>query len=326
MFVTLFFPVIFLRLRISATGPMIHTKHIVLLKAFHVLQRYRKGQKISQRIELKVETGSVNNIVDNDVIKISISPEKTFDMPLVGIGRSTRSAGLTENEIRVLKDINFDHYRVDLYLFSTDWREEADKAADEALKLNYPLELALFFDENTIRQSDDFISWIKDRKPVVSVISLFHTNEAATPDRLTDYVAPGLKRTLPQVSIVCGTNANFAQLNGNFPSSGFIDQICYSVHPQEHASDNSTLVENLRAQSDSVISARHYSGGKKIMVSPVNMQRRFNANIENFEHVKHYESMPSQVDTRQMSLFCAGWTAGSLKYLGEAGVKGITYL
>jgi hypothetical protein len=26
-----------------------------------------------------------------------------------------------------------------------------------------------------------------------------------------------------------------------------------------------------------------------------------------------------------MSLFCAGWTAGSLKYLGEAGAKGITF-
>jgi hypothetical protein len=26
-----------------------------------------------------------------------------------------------------------------------------------------------------------------------------------------------------------------------------------------------------------------------------------------------------------MSLFCAGWTAGSIKYLGEAGVKGVTY-
>ena len=81
-------------------------------------------------------------------------------MPLVGIGRSTRTVALTENEIGVLRNINFDHYRVDLYLFSADWREEADKAADEAAKLNYPLELALFFDENSMRQSDDFVTWI----------------------------------------------------------------------------------------------------------------------------------------------------------------------
>ena len=285
----------------------------------------RKGEKISQKIELKVETGNVSTIGDDDEIKISVSPEKTFDPPLVGIGRSTRSFTLTENEVAVLKKINFDHYRVDLYLFSADWREVADKAAEEVAKLNYPLEIALFFDENFMRQSDDVVTWISYRKPGISIISLLHKTEAATPDLITDYVAPRLKKTLPQARIVCGTNANFAQLNGNFPSSGFIDQICYSVHPQEHASDNSTMVENLRAQSDSVFSARHYSVGKDILVSPVNIQRRFNANIENFETVKNNDSMPSQVDTRQMSLFCAGWTAVSLKYLGEAGVKGVTY-
>ena len=260
-----------------------------------------------------------------DEIKISISPDKSFDMPTVGIGRSSRTVAITENEIGVLRNISFDHYRVDLYLFNSDWREKAAMAADEAAKLNYPLELALFFDENFMRQSDDFTAWIEDRKPVVAVISLFHRTEAATPDWLTDHIVPRLKQIFPQVMIACGTNANFAQLNGHFPSSGLVDQICYSIHPQEHASDNSTLVENLRAQSDSVLSARHYSGGKDILVSPVNIQRRFNANIENFETVKHHDSMPSQVDTRQMSLFCAGWTAGSLKYLGEAGAKGVTY-
>ena len=35
-----------------------------------------KGEKISQRIELKVETAIVNSLGDNDEIKISISPEK----------------------------------------------------------------------------------------------------------------------------------------------------------------------------------------------------------------------------------------------------------
>ena len=103
------------------------------------------------------------------------------------------------------------------------------------------------------------------------------------------------------------------------------DLVCYSVHPQEYDYDNSTMVKNLIFQADTVISASHYSGGMDFKVSPVNLHRWFNANIENFETVKHHESMPSQVDSRQMSLFCAGWTAVSLKYLGEAGAKGITY-
>ncbi len=285
----------------------------------------RKGQKISQKIELKVESGIEGTIPENDKIMISLTPEMNFSMASIGIGRSTRSVPLSDTEIRVIKDLNFDHYRVDLYLFKPDWRKEADEAAAEAIKLKFPLELALFFDENFIRQSHDLLAWIAARKPGVSVISLFHKAEAVTPLQLTDLIAPKLKQVLPHVRIACGTNANFAQLNGNFPSSGYIDQICYSVHPQEHASDNSTLIENLRAQSDSVRSAGYYSGGMDIMVSPVNIQRRFNANIENFESIKICQSMPSPVDTRQMSLFGAGWTTGSLKYLGETGVKGITF-
>ena len=35
--------------------------------------------------------------------------------------------------------------------------------------------------------------------------------------------------------------------------------------------------------------------------------------------------LPSQVDPRQMSLFGAGWTLGSLKYVCESGVRSVTY-
>lgn len=227
----------------------------------------RTGQKISQRIELKVEPGIINNIRDGAEIRITVSPDDTFAFPLLGIGRSTRPVMLTENEIGILKEINFDNYRVDLYLFKTDWYQVADKANDEAIKLKYPLEFALFFDENWIVQSDDFISWVTDRQPLISAIMLFHRTESSTPSHITDSVAPKLKRALHDVRVGCGTNANFAQLNRQFPSSGFIDLVCYSIHPQEHASDNSTLVENLRAQSDSVLSARYYSGGMDIVVS-----------------------------------------------------------
>ena len=100
--------------------------------------------------------------------------------------------------------------------------------------------------------------------------------------------------------------------------------LCYSVHPQEHASDNATLVENIIGQAFTVESARQFAEGKGIWISPVNLQRRFNANIENYETPIEGQPFPPQADTRIMSLFGACWTAGSLKYLGESGVTGIT--
>ena len=37
------------------------------------------------------------------------------------------------------------------------------------------------------------------------------------------------------------------------------------------------------------------------------------------------DQLPSQVDERQMSLFGAGWTLGSLKYLCESCPQSLTY-
>jgi hypothetical protein len=175
------------------------------------------------------------------------------------------------------------------------------------------------------KQYNEFIDWISGAHITIALIVLYHKTLRSTPDLLTDKIAPLLKKALPGVKIGCGTNAGFAQLNRNRPESVHNDCICYSIHPQEHASDNTTLVENLQAQKYTVESAMQFSNGKEIWISPVNIQRRFNANIENYEKPASGRDFPPQVDSRQMSLFAACWTAGSLKYLSEAGVKGVTF-
>ena len=111
----------------------------------------------------------------------------------------------------------------------------------------------------------------------------------------------------------------------NYPDLNKADLFVYSVHPQEHASDNNTLVENLKGQYYTVESAKQIARGKGIWISTVNLQRRFNANIENYEPLHSGNEIPAQVDTRIMSLFGACWTTGSLKYIFEAGVRGSTY-
>lgn len=285
----------------------------------------RKGEKISQRIEFKAAGGDLSETYVSDEIYISVNPLEPIPIPDIGIGRSTRPVPLTKDEIHILRDIPFDHYRVDLYLFSETWRVEADLAAKEAEQLNYSLELALFFDENSISQLKDFISWVTCIKSRVAVICLFHKSEAVTTDLMLDTIAPGLKKVLPEVVIGCGTNANFAQINRKITNNPNAECIVYSIHPQEHASDNATIVENLQGQAYSVWSARQFAFTREIRVSPVNLQRRFNANIENFETPLSANIFPPQVDTRIMSLFGVCWTAGSLKYLCDSGVNGITF-
>jgi hypothetical protein len=284
-----------------------------------------KGEKISQGIELKAEGNIFTEKNKNSNITLSIYPDIKFDLPKIGIGRSSRPEPLTDNEIEILGRLRFDHYRVDLHLFSDEWVIIAEQAANEASKAGYPLEVVLFLDENSLSQSEKFIFWTSTNKPEIAVIILFHKTDSSTPDILTDKIAPLLKKALPGIKIGCGTNANFAQINRNRPGSIHNDYICYSIHPQEHASDNLTLTENLSPQADTVESALHFPNLKDIWVSSVNIQRRFNPNSENYETFYTGDTMPPQVDSRQMSLFGACWTAGSLKYLCGSGARGITY-
>jgi D-apionolactonase len=285
-----------------------------------------KGDHVSQRIKFKTHGGSGEKKEVEEDIKIKINHEDQSDLPLLGIGRSTRSEPLMESEIRILRKLRFDHYRVDLYLFENDWKEKGFLAALEAEKLNYKLELVLFFDEKAVNQVSGLIRWINQIHLEIAVITIFHKSYYSTPDSLIDVLAPFLKNSLPGIKICCGTNANFAQLNRERPGSVFNDYLCYSVNPREHASDNITLIENLKGQLYTAESAGQISGGKGIWISPVNFCRRFNANIETFETICTGNNFSPQVDPRLMSLFGACWIAGSIKYLSESSVAAITYL
>jgi D-apionolactonase len=101
--------------------------------------------------------------------------------------------------------------------------------------------------------------------------------------------------------------------------------VCYSINPQVHAFDNQSLVETLATQADTVTSTRAFAGTLPIYVSPVTLQPRFNPNATGPEPEPAPGELPSSVDPRQMSLFGAGWTLGSVKYLAQAGAAAITY-
>jgi D-apionolactonase len=285
----------------------------------------QKGEKVSQKIELKVLVDDISENIESGQVSISIDTEKIRPFPMIGIGRSTRPAPLTEGEVRILKRIPFDHYRIDVYLFRNDWKAQLKNGLNEAASLGYKVELALFFDDNFDVQIGEFLKLITALTANIAVVLLFHRTFLSTPDVLIDNVAPLLKGSMPLTTVGFGTNANFAQLNRKRPETGNADYICYSIHPQEHASDNMTLVENLQAQRDSVESAASFSNKKEIWVSPVNIQRRFNANTSTFEPFGEETDFPPQVDSRLMSLFGGCWTAGSLKHLISGGIKGVTY-
>jgi hypothetical protein len=134
-----------------------------------------------------------------------------------------------------------------------------------------------------------------------------------------------LREQAPNALFAGGTNANFCELNRFRPAGSPQDGIVYSINPQIHAFDELSLAENIAGQAETVRTAHTYSDGRPVIVSPVTFKQRFNAVAAGEQPEPVSGVLPPQVDPRQMSLFGAGWTVGSLHRLIESGVAAATY-
>jgi len=287
--------------------------------------KIEKGTIINQSVTFRAENIRAEKIADDDITCIDICHEESKRLPDLGIGRATGRPHLTEAETEILRPLRFDHYRIDIHLFAEGWESSADEAVRESEMLSYKCELALFFSENFGKEAEYLIDWLKKKEINISCVLVYHKNYPSTPFKLARHVIPLLIEKFPGIRTGTGTNANFAQLNRNRPGDDYATITTFSIHPQEHASDNLTLVENLAAQEWAAKSALGFAGERSIRVSPVNIQRRFNANQANIKESTDGIVCPTDVDARMMSLFGGCWTAISLKYLCSSDISGITY-
>ena len=152
---------------------------------------------------------------------------------------------------------------------------------------------------------------------------LFSVNEPVTAEAVLATAPDILRKALPQTRIGAGTNYNFTELNRNRLATTGLDFISYSVHPQVHAFDNRSMVETLDTQGDTVQTAGTFVGSVPIHVSPVTLRQRVNPYAH--DPKDRVQTNNQKADPRQPSLWAAGWTLGSIKYLAEAGAAAITY-
>ncbi len=250
----------------------------------------------------------------------------TLPQPLsqLGLGVASHGKPLSTTELSRLRMLHLSHLRVDLIL-SSQYQQHLQQATNEANALGLALEIALFLSDTAAAELRALRTVLEQYSPRVSTWLIFHVNEAVTGapwirlarEYLTDYA--------PQAAFAAGTNSYFTDLNRGRPPIVELDRITYSVNPQVHAFDNSSLVEAAATIAATVESAHALSGGKPIMISPVTLKPRFNPVAAGPPPVMLPGELPPQIDPRQMSLFGAAWTLASLKYVMESGVMSVTY-
>ncbi|MEX1019145.1 MAG: hypothetical protein WDZ49_05770 [Litorilinea sp.] len=259
---------------------------------------------------------------------LSLASQPTGNLPRVGLCRADHGEELSMTEISRLRALAPAHLRVELYPQSRAFVGVLAAAWREAAFLGAQLEVALFLSGDAARAAEQLgyvARAVGEFNPDISHWLIFHQEEASTTAPWLEQARDILKTITPQARFIAGTNAYFTDLNRNRPPVAVADGISFTINPQVHAFDNQSLVETLETQATTVTSAAHFAGDLPIYVSSVTLRPRFNPNATGSEPDPAPDTLPDAVDPRQMSLFGAAWTLGSVKYLAQGGAASVTY-
>jgi hypothetical protein len=246
-------------------------------------------------------------------------------MPRIGLGAASHDQPLSQKELARLKALHLAHLRVDLKLWQPDYPASLRRAADEAAALDIPLEAAVHLSDAAESELAGLRTLLDEVKPAIWAWLVFQQNEKSTSEKWIKLAREHLADYDPAAKLGSGTNIFFTDLNRGRPPVQALDLVCYSINPQVHAFDNASLAETLEAHGPTVASTRHFSGDLPLAVTPVTLKMRFNPHATGPEPPPRPDELPAAVDVRQMSLFGAGWTLGSIKYLAESQADSTTY-
>lgn len=277
-------------------------------------KQMKKGDRIVQSVHLKVFGDLLQEDVGDEAVSFSIENMKGMQLPAVGIPLS--DVTVTPQQRECMTALAPDFVSVTIKEL-----QDIDRRIPEALQLNRPLEIKLF--PGTSAAGDLVLALKAFALNIVQVVVLVE-GKRSTDAVLVDALVPLLRKHLPKAKIGSGTDAFFTELNRSPTPASSLDFLSFSVNPQTHASDLRTMTENLVAHRDVVESCRALSGGRDVRVGPVTLRMRWNPDATSDEKPIH-GALPANVDERQLSLYAAGWTLGSLKYLTNSGARSVTY-
>lgn len=257
----------------------------------------KKGEKIFQKITLNI-SGQPAIQKNRPVFR-----EEKIPLPKLGYGSSD---ALSETSLHLLRQIPFDHYRVELRTTEPGWQQKLIQCTAEAENLEARLELILFLKEDKV---DEIVAALLPVQNRIGCILPLQEYKKVTPVT----IANRLKQRLPGIKIGYGTDAYFAELNRARPAGLSFDFISFSMNPQVHADDTRSLVENLGRQADLIATAKTFAQAKEIHVSPVTFMKRNNPDATSTSKNAAYIA-----DPRLHTSFAACWTLLCLQNLAFA--------
>jgi D-apionolactonase len=289
--------------------------------------QHSQSAQAKPTIAVPAKPGPAQKDEETSAVVLTIPRGPAGLMPKLGLGVANHGIPLNPEEVNRLSVLRLSHLRVDLRLADVGWSQVLSRAVTEAQQLDVALELALHLghDGSASALAECGAVLRRLRVPVARVLAFRDSEPAST---LATLQSARRYLGLSEAAVGGGSDANFCELNREQALGRFglarADFISWPMNPQVHAFDNFSVMENLEAQPHTATAARAFAEQKPLVVSPITLRPRFNA-VATGEEAPNPAHSPPQVDPRQLSLFNAAWTLGSIAALAATSVASLTY-
>lgn len=272
-----------------------------------------KGNKVNQKVRFLARLNEEN--------QINRQSEKQFEKSnfSIGICASVDLETLSEISIQKIKALNLNQYHIIICPSENHWIDYFLQQCAVSKELHLPLDITLNLSKNYKEELTDFLTIVDHNRLNISQLSLISLDGLVTKQPIIDEI-PNLKKHLKSTKIGIGTNYNFTEINRNRFEVKEADFISLSFNPQEHASDDLSILENAETVKYIVESVKEIYQ-KPVHFSPIMLKRRFNPYATDQAAINI--PIENQLDARQKTDFLADWTQLIFENLSKSGVASV---
>jgi D-apionolactonase len=293
--------------------------------------KIRRGERVAQSVTVRVMGAPSPLSVEKSRASradVSVGSGAIGCLPPIGLILPSEEAPPGDVDLERLRGLRLAHVHLDLDLKVAGWEQVLREAAKQASAIGAPLELEIVTGDEG-EGVEALVEVLARHSIPTARLFLFPTSGFTTTRRVMARGREAIKSAGIGVPAGGGSRAYFAEFNRADLPVDLMEIATYPINPQVHTFDNTSMVENMAAQAATVETARAILGqapsGCPLSVGPITLKSRFNPVASGPEPEPGPGELPDSVDVRQMSLFAAGWTVGSIHHLAAAGVSSLTY-
>jgi D-apionolactonase len=269
----------------------------------------QRGERIRQEVTIRLQ-GTISDAAEAEsIIRVAISAQAGPLLPRVGLAVPAGPA-LDERQRALIRTLQPAHLRVTLRLgplgalgpLDTLDQEALATAAGEAAALGCDLEVVVLVAQDAIGSLPALAALARRLQAPVRAWLVMPADGSTTTATLAAAARRELAGAVRGARIGGGAHGHVISLTTQPPAAG-LDEIAFPLHAQVHATDTSTLFDNLASHAEIITDLRARCPGALLAPGPITLA-----------------PLGGDCDEpRQRALVAAAWTCASISAMAAAG-------